>query len=315
MGKTTFLKGFAEGLGIKDPVASPTFALVAEYEMPTNKAGLHVFSHMDIFRVDGDSVLALPEINEKLDDPGVVLALEWADKFPHEALPERRIELKFYKGRDESSREVELNFIDPGIPDDTTIREILEECQTPIHIRKHIATVTKVSTHFGQKIADKGYPIDIKLVRSASLLHDAMRLCNFPRLEKDHFAEDITPEKWSKWEEQIQKYGNQSHSKVIADMLREKDYNTAADVIEQHGTMAILNDDPLVLEEKCLYLADRYSLHDQIASLEERLENSLNRNWGNKEVDKDELRHRVLKLEEEMCALAGLLPEEVFVLG
>jgi tRNA threonylcarbamoyladenosine biosynthesis protein TsaE len=49
-GKTTFAKGVAEGLGIHEEVASPTFTLVAEYE-----DGRIPFAHMDLYRLYPES--------------------------------------------------------------------------------------------------------------------------------------------------------------------------------------------------------------------------------------------------------------------
>ena len=43
VGKTVFAQGFAEGLGIRGPVASPTFTIVQSYE-----SGRLPFFHMDV---------------------------------------------------------------------------------------------------------------------------------------------------------------------------------------------------------------------------------------------------------------------------
>ncbi len=45
-GKTTFAKGFAKGLGVKDHVISPTFKLVSEY------IGDVSLYHIDCYRID-----------------------------------------------------------------------------------------------------------------------------------------------------------------------------------------------------------------------------------------------------------------------
>ena len=45
-GKTVFTKGFAEGLGIKEPVVSPTFTIVQEYD-----GGRVPFYHFDVYRI------------------------------------------------------------------------------------------------------------------------------------------------------------------------------------------------------------------------------------------------------------------------
>ncbi|MBW2273698.1 MAG: tRNA (adenosine(37)-N6)-threonylcarbamoyltransferase complex ATPase subunit type 1 TsaE [Deltaproteobacteria bacterium] len=88
-GKTAFVKGLALGLGLEGvSVASPTFVIASEYETPAGPRLVHV----DLYRVE--SVQALEEAGF-LDmlEPGAVVAVEWADRFP-EALPRDRLELR-----------------------------------------------------------------------------------------------------------------------------------------------------------------------------------------------------------------------------
>lgn len=46
VGKTVFTKGFARGLGVLEPVTSPTFTLIQEYE-----EGRLPFYHFDVYRI------------------------------------------------------------------------------------------------------------------------------------------------------------------------------------------------------------------------------------------------------------------------
>ena len=46
VGKTVFSKGFAEGLGISEPITSPTFTIVQEYD-----GGRLPFYHFDVYRI------------------------------------------------------------------------------------------------------------------------------------------------------------------------------------------------------------------------------------------------------------------------
>ena len=75
-GKTTFVQGLAEGLGVpaERHVASPTFALVNEHP------GRIDFVHVDFYRIR--SPAELPELGIEEAYDRAVTAIEWADRFP-----------------------------------------------------------------------------------------------------------------------------------------------------------------------------------------------------------------------------------------
>lgn len=77
-GKTTLVKGIAEGFGAahQDDVTSPTFTLVHEYRGPA----VTVF-HIDLYRIDTDRELATLAIDDLRAEPGSILLVEWGEKF------------------------------------------------------------------------------------------------------------------------------------------------------------------------------------------------------------------------------------------
>ena len=87
VGKTVFTKGLAAGLGIKEPVSSPTFTILQEYE-----EGRLPFYHFDVYRI-GD-VEEMDEIGyeDYFYGDGVCL-IEWADLI-REILPEHYKEIR-----------------------------------------------------------------------------------------------------------------------------------------------------------------------------------------------------------------------------
>jgi len=80
-GKTCFVKGLAEGLGLEPAgVSSPSFTLVHEY--PDGRLPL---VHFDFYRLNSERELAGLGYEEYFQSPGI-RAIEWGDKFPG-ALP------------------------------------------------------------------------------------------------------------------------------------------------------------------------------------------------------------------------------------
>jgi tRNA threonylcarbamoyladenosine biosynthesis protein TsaE len=72
-GKTTLVQGIAEGLGVKEPVTSPTFTLMNVYE------GRLPLYHLDVYRLEDPARLELLGYEPDQAETGVTL-VEWADK-------------------------------------------------------------------------------------------------------------------------------------------------------------------------------------------------------------------------------------------
>lgn len=90
VGKTVFTQGFAKGLGITEPVNSPTFTIVQVYE-----EGRLPFYHFDVYRI-GD-VEEMDEIGyeDYFFGQGVCL-IEWANLI-EEILPENYVRVSIEK--------------------------------------------------------------------------------------------------------------------------------------------------------------------------------------------------------------------------
>ena len=90
VGKTVFTQGLAEGLGIAEPICSPTFTIVQVYE-----EGRMPFYHFDVYRI-GDI--------EEMDEIGYedyfygngLCMIEWANLI-EEILPEKRHDISIEK--------------------------------------------------------------------------------------------------------------------------------------------------------------------------------------------------------------------------
>ena len=73
-GKTTFTKGFAIEMGVKDPVTSPTFKLVSEY-----KGKKYVLNHVDAYRMEGPNDFLNIGGEEYLTSKNSITIIEWGD--------------------------------------------------------------------------------------------------------------------------------------------------------------------------------------------------------------------------------------------
>lgn len=78
-GKTKFLQGLANGLGVKETVNSPTFNILKIYRVCGHKK-IKQFCHVDAYRLNSEKDLISLGIEEYLADPEIVVAIEWAEK-------------------------------------------------------------------------------------------------------------------------------------------------------------------------------------------------------------------------------------------
>ncbi len=90
VGKTVFTQGLARGLGIQEPVSSPTFTIVQVYE-----EGRLPFYHFDVYRIGDVEEMDEVGFDDYIMGEGVSL-IEWADLI-EEILPEKRTEVRIEK--------------------------------------------------------------------------------------------------------------------------------------------------------------------------------------------------------------------------
>ena len=72
-GKTCFIQGLAAALGIDEPITSPTYTLIGEYE---GRLPLH---HIDLYRLSGPTEALGLGLEEYFDANGIT-AIEWAER-------------------------------------------------------------------------------------------------------------------------------------------------------------------------------------------------------------------------------------------
>ncbi|MBI2621302.1 MAG: tRNA (adenosine(37)-N6)-threonylcarbamoyltransferase complex ATPase subunit type 1 TsaE [Candidatus Levybacteria bacterium] len=77
-GKTTFVKGVAEGLGITERIASPTFVLLRSHRV--NRNNIKNLNHVDLYRIEKPQELESLGLPEIIEQEGSVTIIEWADR-------------------------------------------------------------------------------------------------------------------------------------------------------------------------------------------------------------------------------------------
>lgn len=85
-GKTCFAQGVAQGLGIKQPVTSPTFSLIQQYP------GSYPLIHVDCYRLTGEEDAESIGLTEVFRSTAIVL-VEWAEKI-ESLLPDRHLQIR-----------------------------------------------------------------------------------------------------------------------------------------------------------------------------------------------------------------------------
>lgn len=73
-GKTTFVRGLAEGLGVTEPVTSPSFMISKVYALPDGGK----LVHYDFYRLK-EPGLMVEDFAENLEDPNTVVVVEWGE--------------------------------------------------------------------------------------------------------------------------------------------------------------------------------------------------------------------------------------------
>ena len=94
-GKTTFLQGFAKGIGIKEKILSPTFVIMKKFKN---------FYHIDCYRLKNSKDILDLGWKEIIENPENIIAVEWPEKVKT-LLPKDTILIKF-KFINQDTREI-----------------------------------------------------------------------------------------------------------------------------------------------------------------------------------------------------------------
>ena len=107
VGKTVFTQGVARGLEIQEPVNSPTFTIIQEYD-----GGRLPFYHFDVYRIGDIEEMEEIGYDDYFFGEGICL-IEWAELL-EEILPEKVISVTIEKDpvRDFDYRKITIEGLD-----------------------------------------------------------------------------------------------------------------------------------------------------------------------------------------------------------
>jgi tRNA threonylcarbamoyladenosine biosynthesis protein TsaE len=135
-GKTTFIQGFARGLGIEENITSPTFVILKVFKITKSKIQMSnvkpnpkskaqnrnskfkisayragrqnskFFYHIDCYRIEKSGDLLDLGIKNILSDRNNIVAIEWSEKV-QKILPKHAIKIKF-EFVDENTRKITI---------------------------------------------------------------------------------------------------------------------------------------------------------------------------------------------------------------
>jgi tRNA threonylcarbamoyladenosine biosynthesis protein TsaE len=91
-GKTTFIQGMLQGLGIETRILSPTFIIVRRYECQVLDRSI---SHIDCYRLTKEIEIEGLGFDEDFSNQSGLVLVEWADRVGNSKLPEERMDITF----------------------------------------------------------------------------------------------------------------------------------------------------------------------------------------------------------------------------
>lgn len=105
-GKTTFVQGLGQALGIKNKILSPTFVIMKHFEAAGNKFKINNLYHLDCYRLGGEKDMVELGFEEIMKDKNNLVVIEWPERIK-KALPPDAVWLEFEHGG-EDQRKIKL---------------------------------------------------------------------------------------------------------------------------------------------------------------------------------------------------------------
>ncbi len=104
-GKTTFLQGFAKGLGVEEKINSPTFVIMKRFEL--KGVEFKNFYHFDLYRLNTKEEILHLDFKDIISNPENIVAIEWPEKIK-DILPKNAALITFGH-LEENKREITID--------------------------------------------------------------------------------------------------------------------------------------------------------------------------------------------------------------
>lgn len=112
-GKTTFAQGFAQALGIKERVLSPTFVIMKIYALQKRARARH-FVHIDCYRIRSPRDLVHLGVKEIFKDARAIVLIEWPERI-RGLIPGNVLWIRLKHGKKEQERVLTVKIQNPNI--------------------------------------------------------------------------------------------------------------------------------------------------------------------------------------------------------
>lgn len=288
-GKTSFLQGFASGLGVKDAVTSPTYALEQRYATTRQRELLH----LDLYRLNLEQAAQLVHTT---DDHDGIRCIEWAERLKH---PTGHGTISISLSEHNNGREAHILFDDISLPSSEDIEAWMDDVMLPAHIRAHCHKVAELCELFATHLLERGVVVRKTAVQRAGLVHDLLRFVDFnPDAAPQSHKYD--QQKEDHWETLRQHYAGMKHEEACATFLKKRGFHALADIIAVHG-LQLPMPNRVTIEQQILFYADKRVALDKIVTVDERFRDFRERYGAGKETEQSRIWHaEALAVEREL---------------
>lgn len=113
-GKTHFVKGVCEALGVQSAVTSPTFVLLNRYQGRDSRGEELLLYHLDLYRIKSVEEIYDIGYEEFFYGNGICL-IEWAELLGA-LMPPARFDIRISAGEEERRRHIEIELVGSQLP-------------------------------------------------------------------------------------------------------------------------------------------------------------------------------------------------------